>query len=198
MPFYYLLHHALPETEAWRGGKRNCGTFMIGSTCYAVAYGVLCWLEQAHGRAAEAARRTLVLVWMADAATMAYTYKAYYGRTILHEIAPSHARHVFDERTHTYRAPSEAERLQAGLQEADAVAGVLARRAAEQEARARGERAAAVARSKERARAARVVQRWWRARLYNPPHGIFYRRAADEFARLAAAQAPPPGVEPAA
>ena len=171
MVFYYALHQALPEDERFTGGKRNCSTFLYGSVMYAVLLAVV---RAAGGRKrwADAVASSIGLVWLADGAVMAYTYKAYYGRSIVHEAADPSAvagKWSYDPATHIYS---------------------IADPATERETQARQARAAAIVQRKREIRAAKTLQRWWRDRLYSPPHGILYLRARSSFE---AASAAPPG-----
>ena len=177
MVLYYLLHHVLPESDTFKDGKRNCATFLFGSVFYAVVYGVLCNLELRHGLAFEAVRRSLFLVWMADATTMAYTYRSYYGRSILHEITPDDSDQrdwVYDGVTHKYRRPTAAERESKRLAEAAELERL-------KDGHAGQKRTLEIVRHKSRVKAARVIQQWWRAKLYHPPGGILYKRARQRF-----------------
>ena len=178
MVFYHLLHHVLPESDTYRDGKRNCGTFLYGSLLYAVVHVVLCNLELRYGIGFEPVRRSLFMVWLADAATMAYTYKSYYGRSILHEIGSVDAGDqrdwVYDDVTHKYRRPTPAELESKRLAEA----ADLDRMKADH---SRQHRTRQIVLNKSRIMAARVIQQWWRAKLYHPPDGIFYKRAQQRF-----------------
>lgn len=186
MPFYYTLHHLLPETERFCEGRRNCATFLFGTLCYAVAYVLVQNARLRWGAACDALPQALFMAWAADCAVMGVTYRGYYGRSILCELGADgdgDQRHwVYDEATHRYRKPTHAE-----VQEAE--------RAREQQAADRAARAAArertarIERRKREIRAARTIQRWWRARLYDPPRGVFYLRAKERFEGAAEAVA---------
>lgn len=168
MVFYHLLHNVLPETDRFKDGKRNCCTFIYGSALYAVVYVLFCNLKLYHGVALEPICRALFLVWMADVATMSYVYKSYYGRSILHEVSSDDQRNwVYDEVTHKYRIPTPAE--------------IESKRQEENARIERVKRHREIVLNKSRINAARIIQRWWRAKLYNPPNGILYLRAKDRF-----------------
>lgn len=155
--FYYTLHHLAPETARFRDGRRNCATFILGSALYGGVWMLLQnWCGPALQRTSTVA---LWLLWLADALTMAYIYKAYYGRSILNELGAEDA-WEYDAATHRYRRLTEEERL------AQAEARTAAANETEQarEAQARGD-AIAAARTIRRLWRARMIQRWWRARL---------------------------------
>lgn len=182
MPVYFLLHNSqlLPNTETFREGRRNCATFLFGTAAYAALYVLVknMQLSRAYGRYLDAVLAALLALWLADCAVMAYTYRAHYGRNILCELADDDQRAwVYDDATHKYRRPSRAE-LQARAEDERLAAAALA------EAREAAARGAAVLRRKREGRAARTIQTWWRARLYNPPHGILYLRALQDFHRV--------------
>jgi hypothetical protein len=191
MVFYYVLHQALPETERFTGGKRNCATFLYGTVLYAVVIAVL----RATGgstRWADAVFSSTILVWLADAASMAYLYKAYYGRSIMHEAgdpATTTDKWDYDPDAHRYSKQDpevvkrEDERKKARARRADERKKARAQRAEgrDEERKGREERARVVVQRKREIRAAKTIQRWWRERLYSPPHGLAYLRARDSF-----------------
>jgi hypothetical protein len=174
MVFYYALHHALPEDERFTGGKRNCATFLYGSVLYAVLLAVL---RAVGGRRrwADAVASSIGLVWLADGAVMAYTYKAYYGRSIVHEAADPALvanKWSYDPTAHLYSIVDPAR---------------------DRDAQERQARAAAIVQRKREIRAAKTLQRWWRDRLYSPPHGIVYLRALRSFSAASALPTPEAG-----
>jgi hypothetical protein len=177
--FYYALHHALPETERFRDGKRNCATFLVGTSLYAVTHALLMNAKLLWGALWDSAISALFIIWMADASTMAYTYRSYYGRSILHEFGSDDDQRnwVYDEAKHKYRRPTAAETARALKEQADAL-----REQFDKEDAAR--RTELVRKTKERIRAARTIQRWWRGKLYNPPNGILYLRTLRHFESL--------------
>ena len=107
----------------------------------------------------------LVMIWMADCSVMAYTYRKYYGRHIFHEFDDDEDQQswIYDANTHKYR------RLTASEIEENVVKMESARKSL------------AILEHKKEIRAARVIQRWWRGCLYNPPNGIFYKQAMVDF-----------------
>jgi hypothetical protein len=137
--------------------------------------------------------------WMSDVGVMGFLYRDFYGRSLMNEIAPeADDGWVFDEATHKYRRLTAAERLEAAEAEKARVEEVRARLKAERGAaeerqsaadarRDARRRAREIRTGKAEGRAARVLQRWWRARLYDPPAGILYLRARDRFGALASA-----------
>ena len=182
MVFYYALHNTLRENEAFCGGKRNCATFLFGSVLYAITYAVLMNARIVWGAYVDSLLSALLLTWLADAATMAYTYRSYYGRTILHEIGSDQVdQQVFDESTHKYRHPTAAEKEADAANKEAEQRSIAAKREAEQRSMNANARAVEIREGKARIRAAKVIQRWWRVRLYDPPNGILYLRARSDF-----------------
>lgn len=193
---YFALHNGtlIPNTDTFREGKRNCTTFLVGTAVYVALMVVLKNLRLRLGRGMDAVLSALFLLWLADCAVMAYTYRSHYGRSIVCELGElgdaagdDQRAWRYDGATHKYRRPTPAELAEAREAEAEDAS----RRAA---ARESGRRGAAVLRRKREIRAARVIQRWWRARLYNPPDGILYLRARDSFYEAASSMA---GADPA-
>ena len=185
MPFHFILHHAiLPgTTDAWGNANRNCANFLAGTFAYVVVYVILRNLRLRQGELWDAVLHGLFLMWLADCATMAYEYRAYYGRNILNELGDDEdqRRWVFDEASHRYRRPTAAE-VEAEAEHARVKADVQRKRADEaRKSREVAERTVAIKQRKREIRAARVIQRWWRARLYSPPDGIWYLRSKETF-----------------
>jgi hypothetical protein len=175
MPFYYLLHNVLPDRPpAFTEGKRNCATFMIGSFLYLVVFVIVKNLALRFGVCMEPVLHALLPMWIADCSTMAYVYRNHYGRNILNEMSidgeDDQMAWMYDEATHKYRRPTERDAAAARKREEE-------RRAADE----RKERIEAVARGKERIRAAKVIQRWWRKKIYSPPNGVMFLRAKESF-----------------
>ena len=183
MVFYYALHHALPETPEFTGGKRNCATFLYGCLLYAVVYVVVMNLRLAHGECMDSLRSALFMVWLADVGSVGFLYKCRYGRSLLHEVAEvagddqgSQRHWVMDEATGKYRRPDGADVARRRAEEAARLDREKARLAEEEAGRATAERYAEIDRKKREIRAAKVIQRWWRSVLYTPPDGIVYKR----------------------
>ena len=176
MPIFYSLHHVfLPNTDNFARGKRNCATFIIGSIIYSVIYGVMMHLKYLYGKVIDAMLSVLTCIICADVAVMAIEYKIYYGRSIIHEIGDdSHDEFKFNDLDHKYTRTTQDEIDE--LQKQKQVAKEETRLAQEKKMRI-----ARIFEDKERIRAAKVIQRWWRAKLYNPPNGIAYLRSKRDF-----------------
>jgi hypothetical protein len=183
MVFYYALHHSLPETPKFTGGKRNCATFLYGCLMYAIAHVVVMNLRLRLGECMDSLRSALFMVWLADCGSVGFLYKCHYGRSLLHEVSEVAGSYdedqrdwVFDDTTHKYRRPDLAD---VARRESDAAARLAKEkgRLVEEEAeRTRAERSIGIERKKREIRAAKVIQRWWRSVLYTPPDGIVYKR----------------------
>jgi hypothetical protein len=178
---FYLLHQWLPNTDTFKEGKRNCATFMYGAVIYAVLYAVLKNAQLVYGVLVNAALSAFAIIVAADACVMAYIYKCHYGRSILHELDQDQdqSRWIFDAVTHKYRRPTQAETYEKLRAEVEATQ-------AKHEAEETRIKTREIVARKERIRAAKTIQRWWRATLYTPPHGILYKRALADFTMFAA------------
>ena len=186
MVFYYALHHALPETDTFCGGKRNCATFLYGCVLYAIVYVAVMNLRLRHGECFDSVRSAVLMAWLADIAAVGFLYKSYYGRSLLHEVVDvggdgDQRTWIFDEETHRYRRPTPADELARRAAEDARLAAQEARLAKRLERTAAAERSAEIGRNKREIRAAKVIQRWWRSVLYTPPGGIFYLRAKESW-----------------
>lgn len=87
--FYYLIHN-LPWGEHLQPGKRNVRTFIIGSVCYILLHALLFASKINFNpmmiTITYVIRRYFWWIVIADALSMAITYKLAYGRNILTEI----------------------------------------------------------------------------------------------------------------
>ena len=169
MPAFYVLHNfILPSSDEFRGGRRNCATFLVGAVVYAILWGIVMHLKYLYGNVVDSILSTLRIIIAADAATMAYEYRLYYGRSILHELNDEDTNQMrFDETTHKYVKVDKDEVVRAKIEKMEELE--------------KNNRIKNIAENKKRIRAAKVIQKWWRARLYDPPNGIIYLRAKSDF-----------------
>lgn len=108
---YYILHNLLRTfsfTENWEESKKNCLTFIFGSTFYVLLF---CSLEYfcklTKNLFLELITKFFLLFVGIDAVGMAIIYKLYYGRNILHEIDASREHEwILDDKTHKYNKKS--------------------------------------------------------------------------------------------
>lgn len=183
MCFFFILHnHVLPDSGPsgkFTGGRRNCATFLYGVGLYALVYVGVKNLRLRYGERMDAFMSALAMIAAADACTMAYVYRSYYGRSIVHELGDADTKKwAYDGDAHKYRMKSS---LELQLERQEAAAAVQRRLDAKQNKQF----AEQVLANKERIRAARVIQAWWRRVLYEPPNGRFYEQAMHRFDSLA-------------
>ena len=129
----------------------------------------------------------LFLIWLSDVSVMAYEYRSYYGRTILNELDFGHGDQgdwVYDKDTHKYRLSNSAEKTAKAFKESERMRKVQENIWEAIEKEVSKKRALDVVKKKNEIRAARVIQRWWRKKLYEPPNGIFYKRSLVSFAEI--------------
>lgn len=193
--FFYILHYyVVPERDDFRGGRRNCATFLYGSFAYAVTYAILKNLRLRNGECFDAFVTALGMVFAADIAVMSYVYKSYYNRSIVAELGSEESDlWRFDKETHKYiRRPQEElerERLsrerEFSLIHEKHQLELAELRQKLKEDHERRKDFAKVLEHKRRVAAARVIQRWWRHLLYMP-EGRFYQRTQQHFYEQAA------------
>lgn len=184
---YYILHNVIPETETFKDGKRNCFTFLFGSMCYSIVYALLKNLQLIYGDMIDAVITAYLLTLGADVCTMAYTYKSYYGRNIVHELGAEREQKdwKFDNETHTYTRVSPAEKISQQLQ--DTKKKIVMQEIYDKEinelknALKAMKKKEKILRHKEKVHAAVYIQRWWRKKLYLAPKGIFYLKSLASF-----------------
>jgi len=182
--FFYALHEFVMPTYGGDNGKRNCATFLVGVFLYAALYVVIhSWSLRFQRGAFDGLVSALVVVAVADAAVMAWTYKNHYGRNITCEMdAGDDPRDwIYDAATHRYRRPTDVERFAKELRAQRELAAAAATAVREEAAAIAAVEAGRIADRKRRSAAARVLQRWYRGRLYAPPDGALYLRAMRRF-----------------
>jgi hypothetical protein len=187
---YYILHNFLPETETFKDGKRNCFTFLFGSVCYSVVYAVLKNVQLMYGIVIDACITAFLLILGGDVLTMAYIYKNYYGRNIIHEIGAEREQKdwKYNDETHKYTRTTEAEKIARKLQETKdkiVMQEIYNKELSELKAKIESmKKTELILRNKEKVRAAMFIQRWWRKKLYLAPNGIFYLKSLSSFNEL--------------
>lgn len=186
MPVFYFLHEVLPNSETFKEGKRNSATFLFGSFIYAIIYVIIKNLQLKYGKFIDSILPAFTMILIADMCTMAYTYKIYYGRNIFYELKDENQEDwVFNEKIHKYIKPTEVEKLASQLQKTKDQ--IKMKEKYQDEINKLNDKLAAkkrikeVSTNKKRVKAAKVIQRWWREKLYNPPNGIFYKKALQSF-----------------
>ena len=183
------MHNWLPVSESFSEGRRNCATFLYGSVLYCILYVVVMNLRLRHGECMDSVRTGLLLAWLSDCAAVGVLYKMHYGRSLLNEVGEvvgcddgnSRRRWVVDGETGKYRRPTAEEDVRREAEESDRAEAERRRIEAKREARERRARSADIHENKRRVRAAKVIQRWWRKKLYEPPDGILYLRAQHDW-----------------
>jgi hypothetical protein len=133
-----------------------------------------------------------IVILLADIAVMAYVYRSYFGRNILHELSPDTEKKeewYYDPETHKYsnHLPLEAQ-LAKDLKEEKAheeykiQKELLAEQITEfKEAHITKMETAKIIEDKNRIRAATKIQQWWRKHLYEPGHGTLYLKSQQHF-----------------
>jgi hypothetical protein len=141
---------------------------------------------------------TLIVLFIADIAVMGYLYRNYFGRSITHELSDdSNTR--YNSETHTYEPIPLKDKLTTNLHEHDlnqkfnACRDILDQQIKEQaeliklenkEMSEKKKNAEIILNEKNRQRAAKCIQQWWRNLLYRQPDGIFYLRAKQHFEEI--------------
>lgn len=100
---YYLIHSAKWWGKSMEDGKRNCLTFMIGSYVWFFIFMTIQYLSGGNKNSLfELAKANFMILIGIDAAVMAYTYKTFYGRSILHELADNNNGWIYHSGKHKY------------------------------------------------------------------------------------------------
>jgi len=106
MPLFYTFHHLIHNTfnvTNKTDGQKNCITLLLGTIAWVLLWVFLYSYKNAFHY--EALRTGFIVILLADLATMAYLYKAYYGRFITNELGedPSTTSWKFDEADKKYK-----------------------------------------------------------------------------------------------
>jgi len=165
MPIFFTIHN-LSWGVKLSNAQRNCRTFIYGICIYICIFLIIKNLH-VNGYLHElydAIFSSLMILFMADIAVMAYIYRQYFGRNIIHELPKDEDnRWKYDTDTHQYQKITPEEQLH------------------EREIRAKKEATRLIRMEKRRIRAAKTIQRWWREVLYKPPNGLFYLKSKRHF-----------------
>jgi hypothetical protein len=155
---YYLLHSITPAATTNNHGRRNCRIFFLGSLLYITLFVIFRNIQLYTGctEPCETLCLGLKLLFIADVITMAIQYRLFFGRSIVHELSANQKKWQYDETTHQYHQPSYRELR-------------------------RIKRTMAILRQKEKVRAARLIQHWWRDILYRPGDGKWFKKAEEHF-----------------
>lgn len=111
MPVFYLLHNLFNELgvnekdDDIEHGKRNCKLFLLGVFIYVCIYTFLMHLKVMYPNwlMNDVYRSGLVYLFVADIFVMAYIYKSYFGRSIIHEIGEENELEFeYDKDNHRY------------------------------------------------------------------------------------------------
>ena len=198
MPIFYTLHN-LSWGDKLTAGQRNCRTFLIGMCIYVVIWVILKNLQIGQGGNSKfnALFTGMLILFLADASVMAYLYKIQYGRFLTQEIIadPQKDDWKWDDKNKKYAPIPLEEKLQKELMETElrekfAIHERLLREnTIEMEKQIKRKydnqkRIDEIIDNKQRLRAAVVLQRWWRKKLYEPKNGIIYKKTKNHFLEL--------------
>jgi len=133
-----------------------------------------------------------IIILFADLAVMAYLYRSYFGRSVLHELSPDVDKKsdwYYDPETHKYsnHLPIDLQLVkklkeQKAHIEYEIQSDLLQEQIDEaKEARIREEKTRKIVENKNELRAAIKIQRWWRQHLYEPGRGVVYLKAKQHF-----------------
>ena len=105
---FYTIHNLINNinyTKEWNESKKNCFTFIIGATLYAILYVIFEYLSRSSGRLVfQMINKFFLYFVIIDVITMAVIYKLYWGRSILNETIPNEdVEWEFDKEEHKYK-----------------------------------------------------------------------------------------------
>jgi hypothetical protein len=100
---FYLLHSLYPEFKD-NHGKRNSQIFLFGVVLYAIAFILLSNLHiyGFFGKLWDSIIPACIVITVADIAVMFYTYKSFFGRSIVNEIKDNDEHWDYDPTIHKY------------------------------------------------------------------------------------------------
>lgn len=119
MPVFYLLHSSDIWSKKQTNGQKNSKTFLFGMFIYSLIYIITfnLYLKGSIDRVTyDAIYFICIVMFLSDVAVVGYTYRSYYGRSLLNEvgeiadITPKDNKWQYDKNTDTYiRKPNDKE-----------------------------------------------------------------------------------------
>ena len=110
MCIFYIIHSVTKKEEDEKDGTKNARTFILGAIVYIILYMLVMNFAIKNEEMGGTLKAGLILLLVADIATMAYLYKNYYGRTILNEIVnEDQTEWKFNEQLHKYEKKTYAD-----------------------------------------------------------------------------------------
>ena len=121
MPLFYLLHSSDVWSKKQTNGQRNSKTFLFGMFVYSLIYIILfnLYLKGSIDKVTYDALYFIgVVMFLSDLSVIGYTYRSYYGRSLLNEvgeiadITPKDSKWEYDKNTDTYIRKKNAVEIQ--------------------------------------------------------------------------------------
>lgn len=111
MAIFYLLHNLIHGTgeSSKSNGQKNCITFLFGVILYVIGWFALMSNMGQH-KLFDSIQTGMIIILIADICVMGWTYRSYYGRTIINEtVLNNEDNWKFDSETDKYtkKTPSE-------------------------------------------------------------------------------------------
>jgi len=194
MPVFYTIHN-LGWGQGLSNGRRNCRTFIFGVFIYVMIYIIIANLKINHylGDLYHAVFVGFIILLVADISVMGYYYRSYFGRPIFEEFkVDNDKKWKYDQDKHKYIPKPIDEKIAEKLEKEQLLGeyklqkNLIREEIQQKEEQIRQEKLARqeaerIKNEKIRINAARVIQRWWRDRLYRPGDGLFYKKAQEHY-----------------
>lgn len=184
MPFFYTFHHLLHYTFELKNksdGQKNCIILLLGTITWVLLWVLLYTFKNTFYY--EALRTGFIVILLADIATMAYLYKAYYGRFITNELGedPSTTEWKFDQNTKKYKRKDEYDLRKDNYEKRKEFNNYLNHLEEENRKINVQKQTESIINRKNQLRAASKIQDWYRNKLYQPKTGKFYKDSLTRF-----------------
>jgi hypothetical protein len=114
MCIFYSLHLLFNKLNVNENeqGKRNCKLLLLGGLIYLIIFTILKDRRVVtHNVRLDGLISGLLSIFILDISVMAYTYKSYFGRSILNEALDNDDKFNYDENTHRYSRKEENVRI---------------------------------------------------------------------------------------
>ncbi len=179
MPFFYLCHHLFHYTFDMKNksdGQKNCMILLFGTIAWVLLW-VLLFTFKNHFYY-EALRTGFIVVLLADIVTMAYLYKAYYGRFIFHELGeePSSSEWKYNKKINKYKRKDVYDKRVDDYEKRKAFNKYLDNLEEENKKIHLDKITAAIIKNKNSVRAANYIQDWWRIHTQLPSKSSSHKK----------------------
>lgn len=196
MPIFFTIYN-LDWGKKLSNSQRNCRIFVYGMCIYTLIYVLLKNLQisKQFGERFDIIYTAIFVLFFVDVVTMAYLFRSYFGISIFEETLGKTDGKKYDPTTHKYIDIPLQEKLEKNLQDKKILEKyeikekLLNEKIKKLELALESKKISQmkkeeITNNKQRLRAAVMIQRWWRRKLYKPGEGTIFKKAQKDFEKL--------------